>query len=445
MTIVAASESLDTGAVTTFPFTTSADASASLRRSFNRLWSDLAPVGRDPRTGGYNRLAFTGVDLALREWFVGEAEARGLQVEVDQNGNQWAWWGTPEAHSVVTGSHLDSVPGGGAFDGPLGVVSSFLAVDALRAAGVAPRRSLAIVNFIEEEGSRFGLACLGSRLLTGAIDAERARGLTDANGCSFADTLKAAGISPLGLGADPEQLARVGVFVELHVEQGRYLMHGGASVGVASSIQPHGRWHFCFCGEGNHAGTTALADRHDPLLPFAEVVSAARHIALEHGAVSTCGRVRVDPNGTNVIATAVDAWFDTRGPTAESVTRVMDDLTRAGTAASDQHGVQLKVTQESSSPPVVFNVPLRDHLVQSLQVAGIDVPILATAAGHDAGILASTVPTAMLFVRNPTGISHSPNEFAAESDCIDGVVALATVLTSLLTARELPARMPVAS
>ena len=142
----------------------------------------LQSIGRDPRTGGYNRFAWTGADLEMREWFVAEATRRGLDVEVDRNGNQWAWWGHPGPDSVATGSHLDSVPGGGAFDGPLGVASAFLAVDALRAAGVVPTRSLAIINFFEEEGARFGLACLGSRLMTGVADPDRARSLTDDDG-----------------------------------------------------------------------------------------------------------------------------------------------------------------------------------------------------------------------------------------------------------------------
>ena len=136
---------------------------------------DLAGIGRDARRGGYSRHVFEPAELELREWFTAEAARRGLDVEVDRNGNLWAWWGPPGPGAVVTGSHLDSVPGGGAFDGPLGVVSGFLAVDALRAKGFIPARPVAVVAFAEEEGGRFGVACLGSRLLTGSIAAERAR------------------------------------------------------------------------------------------------------------------------------------------------------------------------------------------------------------------------------------------------------------------------------
>ncbi|WP_082489767.1 allantoate amidohydrolase [Frigoribacterium sp. Leaf172] len=405
-----------------------------LRTSFDGVWGDLEGVGRDPRSGGYDRFSWTGVDLGLREWFAAEATRRGLEVEVDRNGNQWAWWGAPADGAVVTGSHLDSVPGGGAFDGPLGVVSALLAVDALRAAGVVPARPLAVVNFVEEEGARFGLACLGSRLMTGAVDAGHALSLTDDDGTTLADAMSAAGHAPEHVGLDEAALARIGVFVELHVEQGRHLALGDESVGVASSILPHGRWHFCFEGEGNHAGTTRLVDRHDPMLPFAEVVGAARRLAAEAQAVTTFGRVRVDPNGTNAIPSRVDAWLDARGPEQSGVTRLVDDLQRFAEEAAAGHGVRLTVENDSFTPVVDFDASLSDRLRASLGAASIGAPTLPTAAGHDAGILASRVPTAMLFVRNPTGISHSPVEHAEAEDCVDGVEALTIVLRDLLVA-----------
>jgi N-carbamoyl-L-amino-acid hydrolase len=403
-----------------------------LRASFDRAWGDLEGVGRDRRSGGYDRFAWTGVDLGLREWFAAEAARRGLDVEVDRNGNQWAWWGAPVDGAVVTGSHLDSVPGGGAFDGPLGVVSALLAVDALRAEGLEPARPLAVVNFVEEEGARFGLACLGSRLMTGAVDAGRALSLTDDDGTTLADAMSAAGHAPEHVGLDEASLARIGVFVELHVEQGRHLALGDEPVGVASSILPHGRWHFCFEGEGNHAGTTRLVDRRDPMLPFAESVVAARRLAAEAQAVTTFGRVRVDPNGTNAIPSRVDAWLDARGPDEGGVARLVDDLQRIAEEAAADHGVQLTVANDSFTPVVHFDASLSDRLRSSLGAASITAPTLPTAAGHDAGILAARVPTAMLFVRNPTGISHSPHEQADESDCVDGVEALTVVLRDLL-------------
>src|SRR5664279_4092385 len=161
-----------------------------------RMWADLDPIGRH-RTGGYRRFAWTPEDAALREWFAGEATARGLELTTDRAGNQWAWWGDPDSSGpgVVAGSHLDSVPDGRAFDGPLGVVSALLAVTALRDRGFRPARPIGVVNFGDEEGARFGIACAGSRLITGALAADRALGLRDGEGTALADALVQLGHS----------------------------------------------------------------------------------------------------------------------------------------------------------------------------------------------------------------------------------------------------------
>ncbi|NUS66655.1 MAG: allantoate amidohydrolase, partial [Saccharothrix sp.] len=238
--------------------------------------ADIADVGRDARRGGYSRHGFDRVERELRAWFVEQAERRGLDVRPDRNGNIWAWWGRPGPDAVITGSHLDSVPGGGAFDGPLGVVSALQAFDLLRSKGFTPSKPLAIVVFVEEEGGRFGVACLGSRLMSGAITAEAACRLTDADGVTFGEAAHAAGFDPLRMGRDDRALASIGAFVELHVEQGRGL---DVPVGLASSILAHGRWRYTFTGEGNHAGATLVEDRRDPMLPAAALVLAARRAA----------------------------------------------------------------------------------------------------------------------------------------------------------------------
>src|SRR5690348_7598604 len=162
--------------------------------TFDSLWESIIDVGRHSATGGYRRFAWNSADLALREWFTGEAGRRGMSVEEDRNGNLWAWWmpvgqdGDPR-NAFVTGSHLDSVPDGGAFDGPLGIVSAFAAVDLLRSEGHRLARPLGIACFADEEGARFGVACAGSKLLTGDLDADRARALTDADGTTMAEAM----------------------------------------------------------------------------------------------------------------------------------------------------------------------------------------------------------------------------------------------------------------
>ncbi|MEU1500342.1 allantoate amidohydrolase [Streptomyces sp. NPDC005732] len=398
------------------------------------MWKELRPVGRHADSGGYRRFAWTGADTDCRAWFRSQAESRGLRYELDRNGNQWAWLGDPaEGDAVVTGSHLDSVPDGGAFDGPLGVVSSFAALDELRARRARFTRPLAIVNFGDEEGARFGLACVGSRLAAGQLTVEQAHRLTDADGVTLPQAMERAGHDPDAIGPDPQRLARIGAFVELHVEQGRALDLSGDRIGIASAIWPHGRWRFDFRGEANHAGTTRLVDRRDPMLPYAETVLAARNEARLAGAVATFGKISVEPNGVNAIPSLVRGWLDSRAADQPTLDTVVTGIEKAARAYAEAQGVELDVVRESFTPVVEFGHALRDELARILTTAatGLTVPVLGTGAGHDAGILSGTVPTAMLFVRNPTGVSHSPAEYAAEDDCVAGVTALADVLEGL--------------
>jgi N-carbamoyl-L-amino-acid hydrolase len=370
--------------------------------AFDALWDSLAPIGRDPATGGVNRLPWTPAELACRDWFRVAAAARGLDVEQDRNGNLWAYWGDPTAPElVVTGSHLDSVVDGGGYDGALGVVCAFAAIDALRDAGVHPKLTVAVVSFSEEEGARFGRACLGSKLLTGAIDPATARELRDDVGVRLGDVAEG------DFGAEPERVARIAAFVEVHVEQGRQL---DGPLGVADVIWPHGRYRFDFSGEANHAGTTPLALRRDPMLDFAHAALAARAAAETHGGLATFGRVHVEPNITNAIPSLVQAWLDVRAADEQTVGAILGD-------------VGGEPVRESWTPAVTFDAALRER---------VHAPALSTAAGHDAAILQDAgVPSAMIFVRNPTGVSHAPSEYAARDDCLAAVDALATMLREL--------------
>ena len=370
---------------------------------FSALMSSIEDIGRTA-SGGYRRFAWTAEDRLLREWFADAATARGGEVVRDRAGNLWAWWGDPDATpGVVLGSHLDSVPEGGAFDGPLGVVSALVAVDAVRD---RLRTPVAVACFADEEGARFGTACAGSRLLTGALDPARALALRDADGVTMAE---ARDDVPA---ADPEALRRIGCFVELHVEQGRALE---VPVGLATEIWPHGRWRFDLVGQANHAGTTRLEDRDDPMLALAAMVLAVRQHAESLGMVATVGKLRVEPNAVNAVPGLVQAWLDARAPSEHLLRQLLERL--GGDPA-----------EESFTSAVRFDRELADRLRGALS----DVPLLPTGAGHDAGVLQEHgIPTAMLFVRNPTGISHAPEEHAELEDCLAGVAALETVLLEL--------------
>ena len=390
------------------------------------MWAEILPVGRDGGTGGYRRFAWTRDDHTLREWFAGECTRRGLDLTQDRMGNQWAWWGDPDrTPGVVIGSHLDSVPDGGAYDGPLGVVSALAVIDALRDKGFEPSVPLAVVNFVDEEGARFGVACAGSRVISGAMTSERALGLKDADGLTMGEALSAAGRST-DIGRDDETLRRIGTFVELHVEQGRALADldpDTSAVAVGTDIWPHGRWRLDFAGEANHAGTTRLEDRQDAMLGYAQTVLAARTVAQQRGCVATMGKVVVDPNGVNAIPSQVTGWLDARGPVEDDVRGAVSDLT------SQVEELGGTVREESWTSTTTFDPALAQRMRDLL---GGAAPMLGTGAGHDAGILANAgISTGMLYVRNPTGVSHSPEEFAEASDCHRGVEALTTVVEGL--------------
>ena len=277
-----------------------------------------------------------------------------------------------------------------------------------------------MASFADEEGARFGIACAGSRLLTGQLDPDRARRCATPTASRWPRRWPRPGTTPPTSGADAETLRRIGTFVELHVEQGRALVDLGRPVGVGSAIWPHGRWRLDLDGEANHAGTTRLEDRRDPMLALASAILAARSAAHAHACVATVGKVLVEPGGVNAIPSRVTAWLDARGPFDGDVRGCRRERGRAG------RGVE--PAEESWTAETAFDARLAARLSRVLDAA----PVLSTGAGHDAGVLATAgVTTGMVFVRNPTGISHSPKEHAEPEDCHRGVQALVRVVREL--------------
>ncbi|WP_062291327.1 allantoate amidohydrolase [Demequina phytophila] len=409
--------------------TTAIDAVAAL--------AELAPIGADGTRGGWSRHLLDEADRDMRAWFERTASSLGLAVETDANANQWATWAPDGATgpAVATGSHLDSVPGGGPLDGPLGVVSAFAAVARLQADGHAPARPIRVANFAEEEGARFGVPCLGSQLLAGELGSDRVRALTDATGVTCAAVLEAGGIDPAGIGRDAARLADMALYLELHVEQGRQLAPLDAPVGIATSILAHGRWRVTVTGRGDHAGATELASRHDPMMVAAATVRAARGRALAAApptrSRATVGKLQVIPGGSNAIASEVRLWIDARAEHDADVRDLVARIVADAEAAARAEGCSVTVAEESFSARVEFDPALADRVGDALAPGFGAVPRIPTGAGHDAGVLAAHLPTAMLFVRNPDGVSHSPHEGASEADIRAGVDALTAALRAL--------------
>jgi N-carbamoyl-L-amino-acid hydrolase len=392
---------------------------------FAAEFAALAAIGRE--ADGYHRAGWSPAELAARQWFAGRAAQSGLRVEGDGNGNLYAWWGDPDAgEALLLGSHLDTVPAGGAYDGALGVVSGLVALAEV-AGRRAPGRPVVLAAFTEEEGSRFGMATLGSRLACGAVRAADVLDRTDADGISLAEAVRRSGADPAAMGPSP-QLARVSAVVELHIEQGRALADLAAPLGVGSRVWPHGRWAFRFTGRADHAGTTRLADRRDPMIALAALVGAARAEASARAAVATVGRVRVAPNAANAIPGRVDCWLDARAADETTLDALVDAVTAAARGAAAAERLQTEVHRESHSPAVEFDPGLRRWLAALVSGRGLAAPEIPTAAGHDAATLAAGWPAAMVFVRNPTGVSHSPQERAEDADCVTGCELLAELV-----------------
>jgi N-carbamoyl-L-amino-acid hydrolase len=248
-----------------------------------------------------------------------------------------------------------------------------------------------------------------------------------------------AAAEAVGTGLDPEAIgpsdlpSLMDPFVELHAEQGRWLADAGAPVGVATGIWPHGRWRLDLTGRADHAGTTRMDDRADPLVTAAFAVLSANKQARLAGARATVGRVEPVPNATNAVPSAVRLWLDARAPDQAALDRLVDAVVAQVRDRAGRDGTELEVTTESTSPEVAFDPALRQRIgAVAGRALAVDVPALPTAAGHDAGVLATAgVRAAMLFVRNRTGISHSPAEHVDEEDCAAGVTALAAVLADL--------------
>jgi N-carbamoyl-L-amino-acid hydrolase len=407
---------------------------------FGKWFDELAAIGRLP-SGGYRRFAWTPEDRKARLWFRRVAGSLDLDVECDRNGNLWAWWrraggmGRPgEPGAIVTGSHLDTVDDGGAYDGALGIVSGFAAVDELRRrhGTTPPPHPIAVVAFADEEGGRFDTPCFGSRLMTGALAPADVLDRTDAAGVPLRDALAdARDVDPDDLGRDLRRLGTIEALVELHVEQGRALAPMGRPLAVATVMWPHGRWRLVLTGAADHAGTTRLRDRRDPAVVAAYAVLSARARAEREGLVATVTRLHSEPEASNSVPGRVTAVLDARAPGDGLLDHFVEGWEAFLRERAAEQDVEVELVCEARTAGAEFSGNLHDRIVRRIEGSGVAVASLATAAGHDAGVLAHHVPTAMLFVRNPTGASHTPAETASEEDCLTGAASLAAVLDDL--------------
>jgi beta-ureidopropionase / N-carbamoyl-L-amino-acid hydrolase len=379
----------------------------------------LVPIGRGPR--GTTRLAWTEEDAATADWFREQAEGAGLRVERDPAGNLWAVPGAPPPWWAV-GSHLDSVREGGSFDGALGVVAGF-EVAAKAAGPAAAAAPIAVISFADEEGARFNTPTFGSRALTGVLDLS-VLDRVDRDGVRLADAMRGAGVDPAGIGGAAEWLSRLRGFVELHIDQTTELDRAGVPAGVVRGLASRMRFRAEIEGRADHSGTTPPADRRDALAAAARLIVAALDRSGD-GLVATASRIEVEPNALTTVPAHASVWLDARSPDAERV-----DAWRAEVEAVDV-GLPVALTVESRSPGCEFDPALRARLVELSEELGARAPEVGCLAGHDAGLLSARMPAAMVFVRNETGVSHSPHEHVELEDAAFGAELVLRLLGEL--------------
>lgn len=342
--------------------------------------------------------------------------ALAMDVRVDAVGNLRGLWtppNPPAQRRLVLGSHIDTVPDGGAFDGVLGVV---LALEWVRLAQeLLLPIPMEVIAFSEEEGVRFGVPFLGSRAVAGRFD-PGLLALRDANGISVEQAIREFGLDPSGIDEAALDADAVG-FVEIHIEQGPILESEGRRIGVVNRIVGQTRLSLEFAGQANHAGTTPMNLRRDALAGAAEWISAVEAIAAQtEGLVATVGRVAVEPNAANVIPAKARVSLDVRHALDWKREAAGEELICKAQAICARRGLTLEVTRQMSEPAVSMDERLTVYLLDAVETAGYSSRMMPSGAGHDAMVTAARLPTAMLFLRSPGGISHHPAEIVLEED-----------------------------
>lgn len=384
-----------------------------------------AQIGADPQ-GGVSRFAWSAELAGANAWLMERLEELGLETELDPAGNVLGRWQAGEGKAVLIGSHLDTVPHGGRYDGALGVLAALDAVRRLQAEGVEPSRPVWVVSFNDEEGSRFQTGMLGSRAFVGDVDLE------DWGRRGVAAAMAEAGFEFERL-PEARRIEDVGAYLELHIEQGPVLERAGVSLGLVTAVTGMLGLRARFLGEANHAGTTPMELRRDALAGAARAVLALREEARARGDMTAnVGVIHAEPGGFNVIPGAADFTIDVRSATPEGFEH-LDRFVRAALeeiADEENLGLDLRVTHRKE--PVQLDFGLLDVLERAAAAEGADALRLTSGAGHDAMVLAHHVPAAMLFVPSRGGVSHSPEEYTTPDHCELGARVLAGALRELV-------------
>lgn len=403
-------------------------------RLASRLYK-LSEIGYT-ESGGVTRPGYSFKEKQAKELVIGWMKNAGLTVSIDGAGNVFGKLeGKSEKPSIVSGSHVDSVPNGGHFDGPLGVLAALEVVEAWREQGYTPAKPYEVVIFSDEEGSRFKAGLTGSRAYMGKIDIEELKGLRDEDGKPFEQVITEYGSSVAHYLDARNNPREIDTFVEVHIEQGKVLEREDRPVGIVSGIAGPAWLEVTFVGEAGHAGNTPMKGRRDPLVASASFIKAVKELPqqVSDTAVATVGKLNVYPNGVNVIAQEVQMIVDIRDIHQETRDQLVDLIFAEAEKIAAAADMEAKLVCNTKITPLPIQQNLQDKLAKALAKFEIEPTYIPSGAGHDAMILGGGgIPAAMLFVRSKDGISHNPKEWTSLNDCIEVVHVLKAFIEDVM-------------
>jgi N-carbamoyl-L-amino-acid hydrolase len=390
-----------------------------------RLWDDLmetAKIGGTPK-GGICRLTLTDLDRAVRDWFKARCETLGCTVTVDDMGTMFARRAGQRADipPIAMGSHLDTQPTGGKFDGALGVLAALEALRTLHRAGYETFAPIEVVNWTNEEGARFAPAMIASGVFAGVFTRDWAAARADRGGETFGAALEKIGYR----GTQRCGHHKLSAFFELHIEQGPYLEAEGKDIGVVIGVQAMRWYEVTVTGQDTHAGTTPMPRRHDALLAAARLVEAVNAAARRWpSAVGTVGLLEVKPGAPNVVPGEVFFMVDMRDPDPAVLDRMERDIAAEAETIRAELGVSIAIKNIWTQPPQPFAPECVAAVREAAHVSGYSTRDMISGAGHDAAYVARVAPAAMIFVPCRDGISHNEEEYSSKEQCAAGAQVL---------------------
>jgi beta-ureidopropionase / N-carbamoyl-L-amino-acid hydrolase len=390
-----------------------------------RLWDDLMETAKIGATakGGICRLTLTDLDRQVRDWFKARCEELGCTVTVDDMGTMFARYAgqRSDVPPIAMGSHLDTQPTGGKFDGALGVLTALEALRAMVRAGYQTFAPIEVINWTNEEGSRFSPSMIASGVFAGAFTRDWAAARADRGGETFGDALERIGYR----GPEPCGGHKLSAFFELHIEQGPYLETEGKDIGVVTGVQAMRWYEMTVAGRESHAGTTPMAVRADALLGAARMIEFVNACARQFPeAVGTVGLMEVKPGSPNVIPGEVFFTLDLRDPDAAVLDRMEREFTAEAARIAGELGLQTEFKPVSAEPAVIFDKTCVAAVRAAAKASGFSSRDIISRAGHDAAYLARVAPAAMIFVPCKDGISHNEAEYSSKEQCAAGAQVL---------------------